>query len=209
MSPDPLARLRTLPKAGHPNEDVSTVRGNCTDDVNQLNVNALAYYAGAGTNVFGNEQARHIQLVEANVRRRRGGPPGAWAEAHALEAETIYDVPVHDEMLNRGGHTVSGACVAHFIDICTCSALYALGCTLNQDIEGASQALEVKYHAPALLGMTLRIVATTLTIRGRVLTARAEVYDKATGKLLFSGVHTMTTTKGGHQAAAQRAASRL
>ena len=96
MSPDPLARLRALPKAGPPNADVSAILGNCTDDVNQLNVNALAFYAGAGTSVFGSESARHIALVEANVRRRRGGPAGAWEDPHTLEAETIYDVPVHE-----------------------------------------------------------------------------------------------------------------
>lgn len=205
---DPLARLRALPKAGPPNEDVSAIRGNCTDESKQLNVNTLAFYAAAGTNVFGSEQAKHIKMLEANVRQRTCGTEH-WADPQALEAEVIFDVPVHEEMLNRGGRTVSGACVTHFIDICTCSALYALATTIGQDLECASLSLEVKYHAPALLGMTLRMVCTTLAMRTRIVSAIAEVYDKDTGKLLYSGVHVMTAVRGGHQAAALRAAGRL
>lgn len=92
---DPLARLRSLPKAGPPNDDVSQVRGNCSDEHKQLNMNAWAFYAPSGTAVFGSEQARQLKLVEANIRKRRVGPPNS-SDPDGYEAETIYEIEVKE-----------------------------------------------------------------------------------------------------------------
>ena len=90
---DPLTRIRSFPKAGPPNDDVSKVRGNFSDAEKQLNMNALAFYAGGGTSVYGSAQAKHLKLVEANLRQRKFGPPGS-SDPYGYEAETIFEIEV-------------------------------------------------------------------------------------------------------------------
>ena len=133
---DPLARLRAIPKAGPPNDDLSAVRGNCTDEVKQISLNALSYYSGGGTNVFAADQAKHMKLTDVNVRRRQSSPENT-SLPQALEAEMIVELEVHEgegdivpnllfprptlqfglDMLNREGRTLSGAAVVHFFDM--------------------------------------------------------------------------------------------
>lgn len=103
---DPLARLRSLPKAGSPNDDVSKVRGNCTDEVKQLNVNILAHYAGVGASgVFGSEQAKQLKLVEANLRHPRLAAPTS-NDPNVLQAEAIYEIEVAEGAEDRDGRKV-------------------------------------------------------------------------------------------------------
>ena len=92
---DPLARLRAIPKAGQPNHDVSAVRGNCTDEVKQICLNALSYYSGGGTNVFAADQAKYMKLVEVNVRRQQGTLEKT-PDSQALEAEMITELEVRE-----------------------------------------------------------------------------------------------------------------
>lgn len=96
MATNSIARLRSLPKAGPPNDDVSKVRGNCTDEVKQLNMNILAHYAGVGASgVFGSKQAEELRLVEANLRHPRSG--GAISDNPSnQQAEAIYEIEVQE-----------------------------------------------------------------------------------------------------------------
>ena len=135
---DPLARLRTFPKAPSPNDDASAIRGNPTLDQKQLNANILAYHVAAGTKVFGNSVLNDLKMVEVNVKpvdkRAGGGVSQAQAEdelegemiceIHVSEGEHTYDngstrptnrVP-RVGMLNVYG-TVAGPCFAAICDL--------------------------------------------------------------------------------------------
>ncbi|KIP10372.1 hypothetical protein PHLGIDRAFT_11320 [Phlebiopsis gigantea 11061_1 CR5-6] len=188
---DSTARLRSLPKAGPPNDDVSKIRGNCTDEVKQLNVNILAYYAGVGaSSVFGSEQAKQLRLVEANLSYPRTGGP-ITDNPSSLQAEAIYEIEVQEGMLNRVGGTMAGACMMHLLDVCTFGTLYVLGAAVNRDMGGLSLSMDIKYHEVASPGMVLSIVATSVSTRGRLLYSRGEVYERKTGKLIASALHTI------------------
>lgn len=128
---DPLARLRSFPKAGPPNDDAAAVRGTATDEQKQLNMNALAHFVAAGTSVFGSEQAKDLRLVEANIRSRKVGS----GNPDAIEAEAILEIEVQEGefpratdtrglvlksgpgMLNVDARTMAGPFIAHLIEM--------------------------------------------------------------------------------------------
>lgn len=181
---DPLSRIRSFPR--NPLHDVSSVRGNVSDEQKQLNLNTLHYFTHGG---FGNEGVRGLRLVEANVHPVRIGGDGG-----RVQGETVCEIEVSEAMLNRFG-TVAGACVVHLLDITTFSALYAHGFKLGADFTGVSCAMDIQWHSPARRGMTLSIVSTSMNVEGRLCASRGEVYDKKTGRLLASVVHSIAPLK--------------
>ena len=92
----PASSVSLLPKALPPNDDVSQVRGDCTDEVKQLNMNILAHYAGVGaTGVFGSEQAKQLRLVEANLKHPKMAAPNV-NDPDSVQAEAIYEIEVKE-----------------------------------------------------------------------------------------------------------------
>ena len=91
---DPLARIRSFPKAPSPNHDVNAIRGNLTLEQKQLNANALAYHVAAGTKVFASDSLRGLKLLEVNVRPRAQGCNGGSRIEDTLEGEMICEIAI-------------------------------------------------------------------------------------------------------------------
>ena len=91
---DPLARLRSFPKAPSPNDDPSAIRGNLSLEQKQLNVNILAQHVGEEKNVFEAEAIQGLKTVELNVRRRREGLGGKSPSVDGYEGEIICEINV-------------------------------------------------------------------------------------------------------------------
>ncbi len=91
-----FARNRLYPKAPEPNEDVTVVRGNCSDEHKQLNLNTLAYFSGNGDcSVFGHEAAKHLKLVEMNLNKRTISISATGGEkVEALEGHTVCEIEI-------------------------------------------------------------------------------------------------------------------
>ncbi|GJE88934.1 HotDog domain-containing protein [Phanerochaete sordida] len=164
--------LLGLPKAPAPNDDISRIKGSCSDEVKQACVNALAHYGVGGPGVYGNEFTRHLTLVCADVRPRMFAPEGT--EKRGLEAEVTFEIEVYPSMLNAMG-SIGGGCLCHLLEICTWGSWYAIAAVTGVDPAGISQALELKFYAPAFIGMKLAIVSTSMTAKGKLVFGRAEV----------------------------------
>ncbi|PSR78326.1 hypothetical protein PHLCEN_2v7448 [Hermanssonia centrifuga] len=94
---DPLARIRTFPKAPAPNDDISAIRGNVPSEHKQLNANCLAYHiGGAGSKVFANGLLNDMKLVEVNVRQKRPGVGGEAQGTERWECETVCEIEVKE-----------------------------------------------------------------------------------------------------------------
>ncbi|KAI0671046.1 hypothetical protein C8Q78DRAFT_1130958 [Trametes maxima] len=186
---DRLQRLRSFPRAPAPNNDASAVQSNLDTDVVELLQNILAFHVAhrPGSTTFGNDQAKGLRLVEAYIRQSPGASAKR-ANPDDFEALTVCEV-VSDMfcpgMLNVHG-TLAGPCATLLVDLATFSTLFALGVVIGIDPSGFSTSMNIVWHAPASRGMTLRFVNTTLSLKPRMAAARTEVYDKQTGKLLFS-----------------------
>ncbi|KAI1789383.1 hypothetical protein LXA43DRAFT_974315 [Ganoderma leucocontextum] len=190
MSPlDGLKRLRSFPGAPAPNDDPTTVKTNLTEDAVRLLQNILAYHVAdyPASKVFGHEQGKGLQLVEAFVRSRGSDQDGDKAQNH-LEAVTVCELIVEDNMLNVHG-TFAGACAVHMVDIATFSPLFALAMVTGFDPSGFSTSMNVIWHAPAFAGSTLRFVGTSLSCRTKMASAQCEVYDVEKETLIVSATH--------------------
>ncbi|KAI9064661.1 hypothetical protein FKP32DRAFT_1685402 [Trametes sanguinea] len=219
---DNLQRLRSFPRAPAPNSDASVVKSNLSKEEVELQQNILAYHVAhhPDSAVFGNVQAKGLQLLEVYVRPRREEPreapsaslektrqhPGtdALKRPDDLEAFTLCEAVVEEGMLNVHG-TLAGACAMLLVDIATFSCLFALGTVVNIDPTGFTTSVNLVWHNAAMPGTVLRFVSTSLSLKPRMGVARCEVYDKATGRLLISGTQIITPIQAPKAIANQRA----
>lgn len=164
----------TLPNYG----DASTIAGNAPDYVKQLNYNTYIAYGVGDPECFGHGVGKSVKFVEVNINRKheRNG---------RLEATTIAEVKVTRHMLN-GAKMLHGGCLAYMVDNCCSTPLVVLGLIQNVNGVGVTQSMNVLFHSPAPLGTVLRIVSTSVSLGGRVMSSRCEVLDKESGRIVAS-----------------------
>ncbi|PBK67118.1 hypothetical protein ARMSODRAFT_959788 [Armillaria solidipes] len=180
MSSIPRSFLHSLPAAPH--IDVSTIKGNISDEEKQLGANIFSYFVNSREESYGAEVGRRLRLVEMNIWGRD-------ACGTAAQGQTIFEIDVEKDMCNVFG-TLHGACAAYIVDPCSVSSLVVLGAAIGADGTGVSQSLNVIWHQPAKMGTKLRVVSTSVFIHGRIRTARCELWDKERDKLYVSAIHT-------------------
>ncbi|EIW76237.1 hypothetical protein CONPUDRAFT_63918 [Coniophora puteana RWD-64-598 SS2] len=106
------------------------------------------------------------------------------------EGRVVYEVTVEEDMLNAG-RILHGACIGQLIDNCSTMPIFLMGLAKNGVPEmGVSQAINISYHSPALLGEKLRIVSTTTVMNKQALSANCEVWNVTSNRLVASGTHT-------------------
>ncbi|KAF9078671.1 HotDog domain-containing protein [Rhodocollybia butyracea] len=161
----------SLPNHG----DISSVSGNAPDYVKQLNYNTYYSYGVGAEDSFGHKVGKEVKFVDVSIDRKleRQG---------RLESTTTAEVTVNKHMLNGAG-MLHGGCVAYLIDN---TPLVVLGLVNNVNGVGVTQAMNVLFHSPAPLGTSLRIESTSVSLGGRVMTARCEIVDKNTGRPIAS-----------------------
>lgn len=105
------------------------------------------------------------------------------------ECRLVCSLDVTEDMLNGAG-SMHGACSAFLIDFCSSLVLTAHSvAAYGKPIFRVSQALDVVYHSPAVIGDKLRIVNTTITMGKRASSARTEIWNDTHRRLVASGVH--------------------
>jgi len=194
-----LAFFRTLPRAAH--DHAANIGGNVTLEEKQLCANILAYFVVEGE-AYGREVGGRVRLVEVSVLpgpsppspvsspspspSPRPRPDSTQGRADSeerrervnlsrMKGRTVCEVQVEKDMCNIYG-TLHGGCAAYLIDACSSSALIGLGVALGFDASGMSQAMNLIWHAPASVGTKLKIVSSTISIGGRIMTVQSEVF---------------------------------
>ncbi|TEB26977.1 hypothetical protein FA13DRAFT_1736986 [Coprinellus micaceus] len=167
---DPAA----LPNYG----DTSSIAGNAPDYVKQLNYNTYIAYGVGDPDCFGHSVGKSVKFVEVNINRKR-------ERNDRLEATTVAEVKVTRHMLNGAG-MLHGGCIAYIIDNCCSTPLVVLGLIQNTNGVGVTQSMNVLFHSPAPLGTILRIVSSSISLGGRVMSSRCEVLDKESGRIVAS-----------------------
>ncbi|KAJ8082313.1 hypothetical protein PM082_008166 [Marasmius tenuissimus] len=102
-----------------------------------------------------------------------------------MEATTVAEVTVNKHMLNGAG-MLHGGCITYLIDNCCSTPLVVLGLVQNTNGVGVTQSMNVQFHAPASTGTRLSIISTSVSMGGRVMTSRCEIYDKKSGRVIAS-----------------------
>ncbi|PSR78328.1 hypothetical protein PHLCEN_2v7450 [Hermanssonia centrifuga] len=142
------------------------------------------WYSGAADlHRFAAPIARRLEATEMSVYDKTEEPG-------KKEAKMVFEIDVTEDMCNFG-NSVHGGCSAFLIDLCSSLAISLLATQepkRNVHVH-VSLVLNTTYHAPAPLGCRLKIVNTTMALGGRVMTARAEIYDITHNRLVASGVH--------------------
>ncbi|KAJ7503851.1 HotDog domain-containing protein [Mycena galericulata] len=186
------------------------IAGSAPAHIKQLACNTFfAYGVGADPTAFGYAVGRAVRWVEIDVvedglgeygdaggeceeggregngRERTGRGKGKGKGKARMEARTVAEVVVTKEMLNGAG-MLHGGCVTYLIDNCASTPLVVLGLAQGTNGVGVTQGMNVLFHAPAAVGAHLRIASTSISMGGRVMTARCEISDKSSGRVVAS-----------------------
>jgi len=117
-------------------------------------------------------------------------------EPRKVEARVVFELEVAQDMVNGSG-TLHGGCSAYLIDFCSSTAI-SLHCGhLGRWRQHVSSTMNVVYHAPAPLGVTLKIINTTMSVGARAMSVRTEIYDATNKRLVASGTHVKMEPGGG------------
>ncbi|KAJ7618810.1 hypothetical protein B0H17DRAFT_1219897 [Mycena rosella] len=131
----------------------------------QLNTNILVYFTTGSGHIlflpFVSNIACWLRIVALDM----------WGDA----AEIGLEITVTESMCNVYG-TMHSRCAAYILDGSSVTAGVLLGLAKGFDGTGVSQSMNVHWHHPIPLGVTLSI------------TTRCEMYEKSTRKLIVSGM---------------------
>ncbi|KAF8885761.1 hypothetical protein BD779DRAFT_1532318 [Infundibulicybe gibba] len=172
--------FRALPHS--PSVDVSQTVGNLTREDKQLTAN-VCYWLLTGSDTSGHTAAfsssigRRLKIAELDV----------WRNEVGITARGVCEIVVQPDMCNLYG-TLHGGCSAYLIDSSCLPPLIAQSLIAGHELPGASQAMDIRWHHPGHAGMTLQITCTTIEVRGKATTLRAEIRDKKDGRILVSAV---------------------
>lgn len=109
--------------------------------------------------------------------------------ARKQEALIVFETDVTRDMCNYLG-AMHGGCTSFLIDICTSIVLNLIAASSSPELaKHVSLALNITFHAPAVMGARLRIINTSVAVGARVMTVRSEVYDITNGRIVATGVH--------------------
>ncbi|KAI6126744.1 HotDog domain-containing protein [Pisolithus sp. B1] len=158
--------------------DVSQISGNVTPQTKQLILNTFMAYGAGDEGCFGHAIAKSVRFVDMSVSKCE--------EKHGrMDATTVAEVVVTKSMLNGAG-MLHGGCIAFLVDNCCSTPLVALGLLQNVNGVGVTQAMNILFHSPAPGGSCLRIISTSVAMGGRIMSARCEVIEKRTGRIVAS-----------------------
>lgn len=161
----------SLPNHG----DISTIGGNASDYVKQLNLNTYMSYGVGNEDTFGYKVGKSVRFVDISIERNEG-------KKGKLEASTIAELIVTKGMWLLGRYTdqsgeficldmlngagmLHGGCVAYLIDkwalnhraihesdswhSCCSTPLVVLGLIKRVNGVGVTQSMSIFFHAPA------------------------------------------------------------
>ncbi|KII94715.1 hypothetical protein PLICRDRAFT_33528 [Plicaturopsis crispa FD-325 SS-3] len=166
--------------------DATKIPGNATLPVKEHIARTLDY-ARAGESGFALSILKRLEVIDISIVPKAGEPS-------MRESRVIFELDVTEDMANSNDY-IHGGCSAYLIDVCSTMAGHAFAKSIaGDDVSPStvSQAIELVYHAPALLGDRLRVVNSTITAGGRSLSARSEIWNATRHRLVTTGVHLMT-----------------
>ncbi|KAF7342291.1 4HBT domain-containing protein [Mycena venus] len=158
--------------------DIAAIAGNVPTYGKQLACNVFYSYGVGDRDQFGYAVGRATRFVEMSVEHSR-------ERAGRMEAVTVAEVAVTKHMLNGAG-MLHGACVTYLIDNCAATPLVVLGVLNGTNGVGVTQGMNVLFHAPAPVGSLLRITSSSISMGSRVMSARCEIVDKPSGRVVAS-----------------------
>ncbi|PFH47122.1 hypothetical protein AMATHDRAFT_50528 [Amanita thiersii Skay4041] len=183
-----------------PDFDPTTVKGQLTDDEKRTAIKVYAYFVGMDKKTsFAPHVASRIKFAEMNfygrelLGKKQKRSDGKGEPVVLPTSESVLEVVVGEDMCNSFG-VMHGGCAALFLDMATVSCIVNYGIATGMDTTGVSHAMNVVYHQPARIGRKIRIVARTMSMSGRIRTARGEMWDGDV--LCTSCIHSIVNVSG-------------
>ncbi|KAI5893166.1 uncharacterized protein SCHCODRAFT_02621034 [Schizophyllum commune H4-8] len=161
----------------------SEIAGNASDDVKAAFRDLSMWFSRDGKpRGFAASVGARISVDEVSILKKAEEPTRE-------EARLVCSLEVTEDMLNGAG-SMHGGCSAYLIDFCSSLALSAHSAhAYGSPVFMVSQALNVVYHSPAVLGDRIRIVNTSIALGARASSARTEIWNDTHHRLVASGVH--------------------
>jgi len=170
--------------------DISQIEGNASPEIKREMQGAMQFLrakqfsqpTGEEIRVIDSALFSRLRLIEISILPKAEEP-------EKLEGRVIFEVIADGYMANQI-EQLHGGCTAWLIENCATMPIHVLGLATPgyAGRGGVSQALNIVYHSPALLGDKLRIVSTTLAAGNRTSSSRCEIWNTTRHRLVASAV---------------------
>jgi len=159
--------------------DPSFIKGNASDEQKRQAEGRLRSIMGRDQSRFADSSVGHrLKILEVNITASSDGK---------REAALEFEIGVNEAMLS-GWNVVHGACLSYLLDICSGLAPVVL---TNTPL--ISKTINIVYHAPAILGTTLRVNTKSISMGRRTWSAQGEIWDAKNNRIIASGTHVLMT----------------
>ncbi|TDL13814.1 hypothetical protein BD410DRAFT_780579 [Rickenella mellea] len=173
--PSKLTHKRVRP------ENVASIGGNVPDDMKEHVASMFHIFMGRGA-AFADSVGERVKITSIDIIPKVDEP-------EKLESRVVCEIDVSEDMVNGGGN-MHGACSVYLIDVCSSLPICALDLAQGgSGSAGVSQAINTIFHSPAIIGDTVRIISSTLSIGARTTSSRCEIWNVTQHRLVASGVH--------------------
>ncbi|KLO20151.1 hypothetical protein SCHPADRAFT_992253 [Schizopora paradoxa] len=152
-------------------EDPSMIGGNAPAEVKQKIFDSLTGWSQEG--IFGAHITRTLSLQNIDVDKL----------GKKMKPVIVGEIGVSQAMTNGWG-AMHGGCGSFLI------AQMTQLLTIVYDGPWVASTFSCTFHAPAMRGMTIRLVSTPISIGRRIMNLQCETYDSKSGRLLQTAVLT-------------------
>ncbi|KAF9057509.1 hypothetical protein BJ165DRAFT_1411741 [Panaeolus papilionaceus] len=160
-------------------EQTSSIAGNAPRQAKELALKWLSIFRNKGKGYAGSVSDK-LRVVEVSFQPKPTDPS-------KLEGVVVCEVEVIPEMCNTRGVADQGYLV-YLLDECSTTSMI-IGNTAEGRIVSAcvSQTINAMFHAPATIGTKLRIVNRSLAVGDASNSAKTEIWDVQSNRLVASG----------------------
>ncbi|PPQ65513.1 hypothetical protein CVT24_010809 [Panaeolus cyanescens] len=162
-----------------PEELMAGITGNVPIEIKELPVKWLGVFRRKGKGFSGNI-AKRLQVKDVSILPSVDDP-------EKLEGIVTCEIDVTPDMCNAQGLLDQG-CIVYLLDECsTISMVVGNAAEGRMAPAGVSQTINTLFHSAATVGTTLRIINRALASGFETNSAKTEIWNKQTHRLVASG----------------------
>jgi len=166
-------------KSRLPDNATADITGNAPVEIKELPIKWLTFFRGKGPG-FASSILSRVKVTDVSILPSREDPL-------KLEGKVTCEVEVTTDMCNERGVLAQGCLVTLLDEGTNLSMAVASAAEGSWQSVGVSQTINVFFHAPATIGVKLRLVHSSMASDSRINSARSEIWDATNHRLVASG----------------------
>ncbi|KAF8806194.1 hypothetical protein BYT27DRAFT_7191508 [Phlegmacium glaucopus] len=166
-------------KSRLPDSMTAGITGNAPIEIKELPIKWLTLFRKKGKGFAGSVVSR-VKVTDVSILPNTADPS-------RLEGKVTCEIDVTPDMCNEHGVLAQGCLVTLLDEGTNISMAVASAAEGRGQPGGVSQTINIALHEPAVAGVKLCLVHTSIASDSQMNSARSEIWDATNGRLVASG----------------------